>query len=305
MSQPPARKPPWLRRPLAGGGTAARLERALAAAGLHTICAEGRCPNRGECLGRGVATFLILGPVCTRACAFCAVTQGRPVPPDPGEPARLAAQVAELAKAHGLAFVVVTSVTRDDLADGGAGHFAATLAELRRQAPGVGVELLVPDFAGDEHALATVTQARPEVLAHNLETVPRLYPTVRLGADYARSLQLLARAARAARAKQAAPGLVVKSGLMLGLGERREEVLAVMADLRGAGCTALTLGQYLAPGPGRHPVVEYVTPEVFAAYEAEARALGFAAVASGPYVRSSYLAEGQYQQALSTDPAIL
>jgi lipoic acid synthetase len=279
---------------LAAGGGAARLERALAEAGLHTICAEGRCPNRGECLGRGVATFLILGPVCTRACAFCAVTQGRPATPDPGEPARLAGQVAALAQEHGLAFVVVTSVTRDDLPDGGAAHFAATLAELRRQAPGVGVELLVPDFAGDERALATVVAARPEVLSHNLETVPRLYPAVRSGAEYARSLTLLARAARAARA---GPSLVMKSGLMLGLGERREEVLAVMADLRGAGCAALTLGQYLAPGPGRHPVIEYVAPEVFAAYEAEARAMGFAAVAAGPYVRSSYLAEGQYRQA--------
>jgi lipoic acid synthetase len=305
---PPLRKPAWLRRPLAAGGEAVRLERALAAAGLHTICAEGRCPNKGECLGRGVATFLILGPVCTRACAFCAVTQGRPAPPDAGEPARLATQVAALSRAHGLAFVVVTSVTRDDLPDGGAAHFAATLAALRREAPGVGVELLVPDFAGDAQALATVVAARPEVLAHNLETVPRLYPAVRRGADYARSLTLLARAARAAQdmehgMEHDAPALVVKSGLVLGLGERADEVRVVLADLRGAGCTALTLGQYLAPGPGRHPVREYVAPEVFAAYEAEARAMGFAAVAAGPYVRSSYLAEGQYQQARRTNPA--
>lgn len=296
LAAPVPRKPPWLRRPLASGGGAARLERALAAAGLHTICAEGRCPNRGECLGRGVATFLILGPVCTRACAFCAVTQGRPGPPDPGEPGRLAAQVAALAREHGLAFVVVTSVTRDDLPDGGAAQFTATLAELRRQAPGVGVELLVPDFAGDAQALEDVARARPEVLSHNLETVPRLYRDVRSGADYARSLDLLARAAGTA------PGLVVKSGLMLGLGERREEVLAVMADLRRAGCAALTLGQYLAPGPGRHPVVEYLAPEVFAAYEAQARAMGFAAVAAGPYVRSSYLAEDQHQEALGAAP---
>jgi lipoic acid synthetase len=212
--------------------------------------------------------------------------------------------VAELSRECGQAFVVVTSVTRDDLPDGGAAHFAATLTELRRQTPGVGVELLVPDFAGDTQALAAVAHAWPEVLAHNLETVPRLYHTVRRGANYARSLTLLRHAARIAQDMAGdAPRMVVKSGLMLGLGERGEEVRAVMADLRDAGCTALTLGQYLAPGLDRYPVVEYVAPEGFAAYEAEARGLGFAAVAAGPYVRSSYLAKGQYHQARLVRPA--
>ncbi len=292
MTAPQLRKPPWLRRPLASGGEAARMERVLAGSGLHTICAEGRCPNRGECFGRGVATFLILGPVCTRSCSFCAVAGGRPAPPDPDEPARVAAQVAALAREHGLAFVVVTSVTRDDLPDGGAAHFAAVLAELRGRCPGLGVELLVPDFAGDEAALAKVAEARPEVLSHNLETVPRLYGRVRHGADYGRSLKLLK------RAKEMAPGLLTKSGLMLGLGETRAETLEVMTDLRGAGCEVLTLGQYLSPGPTHHPVLEYVSPEVFAFLETQARGLGFAAVAAGPFVRSSYLAEGHYREAL-------
>jgi lipoic acid synthetase len=235
-----------------------------------------------------VASFLILGPVCTRGCAFCAVTPGRPAPPDPAEPARLARAVA----AMGLRFVVVTSVTRDDLADGGAGHFAAVVEALARQCPGVGVELLTPDFGGDLAALATVLAARPQVLAHNLETAPRLYPWARAGADYARSLELLG------RAKALAPGVLTKSGLMLGLGEEPDEVRAVLADLRAVGCDCLTLGQYLAPSPAHLPVARYLTPREFAELGDLARAMGFAQVASAPLVRSSYLAEAGYRRAL-------
>lgn len=287
-AQPPQRKPPWLRRPLPLAGGAAGLEAGLAGQGLGTICQEGRCPNRAECFGRGVATFLAMGQVCTRACAFCAVRSGRPQPLDPGEPERLARQVA----AMDLSFVVVTSVTRDDLADGGAGHLARVVAELRRHCPGVGVELLVPDFRGSAAALATVLEAGPEVLAHNLETVDRLSPRVRPAAGYRRSLELLA------RAKQMVPAQMTKSGLMLGLGEGRDEVLAALQDLRAAGCGLLTLGQYLSPSPRHHPVVEYVSPQAFQEYEAAAKDMGFAAVAAGPYVRSSYLAERYYRQAV-------
>lgn len=284
----PLRKPPWLRRRLAPAGGVAGLEAALTGQGLGTICQEGHCPNRAECFGRGVATFLVMGQVCTRACAFCAVRSGRPQPLDPGEPERLARQVAAMA----LSFVVVTSVTRDDLEDGGAGHLARVVTELRRHCPGVGVELLVPDFGGSAAALATVLEAVPQVLAHNLETVERLSPRVRPAADYGRSLELLV------RAKDMAPAQMTKSGLMLGLGEGRDEVLAALQDLRAAGCDLLTLGQYLSPGPRHHPVLEYVSPQAFQEYEAAARGMGFAAVAAGPYVRSSYLAEHYYRQAL-------
>jgi lipoic acid synthetase len=287
MPRTPGRtpKPPWLRRRLAAAGARA-LARDLDARDLHTICREGRCPNQAECHGRGAAAFLILGPVCTRGCAFCAVRPGRPAPPDPGEPERVAAQAAEL----GLGFVVVTSVTRDDLPDGGAGWFAATAAALRRRLPAAKVELLVPDFAGSEPALQTVLDAGPDVLAHNLETVPRLYPRVRAGADYGRSLELLARASRR-------DGVLVKSGLMLGLGESDDEVAEAMRDLRRAGCRALTLGQYLQPGPGHHPVAAYLEPEAFERHRTLARELGFSAVAAGPLVRSSYLAEECHRQA--------
>ncbi len=282
----PTPKPPWLRRPLPPAGSAL-LGHRLAGEGLHTVCREAHCPNQGECLGRGVASFLILGPVCTRGCAFCAVTPGRPDPPDPDEPARLARAVA----AMGLGFVVITSVTRDDLADGGAGHYAAVVAALARQCPGVGVELLVPDFAGEPAALATVLAARPQVLAHNLETVPRLYPMARTGADYARSLELLR------QAKALAPEVLTKSGLMLGLGEERGEVLAVLDDLRAVGCDCLTLGQYLAPSPAHLPVARYLSPREFAEWGGLAREMGFAQVASAPLVRSSYLAEAGYRAA--------
>jgi len=284
-----AGKPSWLRRRLPPAGRAPVVRAALG--GLPTVCQEAACPNRAECYGRGTATFLLLGPDCTRACSFCAVRHRSPRPPHPAEPRRVARAVERL----GLAFCVLTMVSRDDLPDGGAEQVAAAVAEIRRRRPGVGVEVLVSDLGGDPRALETVLAARPEVLAHNLETVPRLYPAVRPQADYRRSLDLLARAA----AHPARP--VVKSGLMLGLGEEQHEVLAVLDDLRAAGCIALTLGQYLAPSPRHHPVVRYLCPEEFAELEDEARARGFRAVASAPYVRSSFRAGRLYRQARAGD----
>ncbi|RJX35007.1 MAG: lipoyl synthase [Desulfarculus sp.] len=279
--------PAWLKKRLPAGGSPAGVARGLRQRGLHTICEQGRCPNRGECFARGVATLLVMGPACTRSCAFCAVQRGRPAPLDPEEPARVAAQVAVM----GLRLVVITSVTRDDLPDGGALHLAAVTRAVQRRCPGVAVELLVPDFQGSSAALKTVLAAGPQVLAHNLETVPRLYPAVRPQADYGRSLELLRRAAQEG-------GALVKSGLMLGLGESRAEVDRALVDLRRAGCVILTLGQYLAPSPAHHPVVEYLHPQVFAALGRRALAMGFKAVAAAPLVRSSYLAEHYYCQGL-------
>jgi lipoic acid synthetase len=257
------------------------LGRELAEMGLHTVCQSARCPNLGECFGRGTATFLILGNACTRDCRFCAMEHGPPAAPDPEEPRR----VAEAAKRLGLRFVVITSVTRDDLPDGGAAHFAATLHSLRELLPRARVEVLVPDFGGRPEAVQTVVAARPEVFGHNVETVPRLYPEVRPQADYRRSLEVLRLAA------ELAPQVVTKSGLMVGLGEEDEEVLAVLRDLRAAGVSAVTIGQYLQPTRGHALVVEYVHPEVFAAYARQAREMGFSRVMSGPLVRSSYQAE--------------
>ncbi len=280
-------KPPWLKKRLPSGGTLAQVEQGLRQRQLHTICEEGMCPNRGECFSQGVATLLVMGNTCTRNCSFCAVASGRPAPLDPGEPERVAQEVAAL----GLKFVVITSVTRDDLPDGGAGHFAEVTRAVKQINLGVGVELLVPDFQGSAPALDTVLAAEPEVLAHNLETVPRLYSEVRPQADYQRSLDLLVRAADQG-------GAAVKSGIMLGLGEEPREVERVLTDLREAGCSLITLGQYLRPSAGHHPVIEYVTPEVFTDYGRLARQMGFAAVASEPFVRSSYLAEHYYRQSL-------
>ena len=246
--------------------------------GLHTVCQSARCPNLGECFARGTATFLLLGDVCTRDCRFCAVAHGRPAPPDGDEPARLARAASML----GLRHVVLTSVTRDDLPDGGAGHFSAAIAALRAALPGATVEVLVPDFQGSAAALELLLRARPDVLNHNVETVPRLYPEVRPQADYRRSLNLLVRAGRAA------PGLLTKSGLMVGLGERREEVLDVLRDLQAAGVGAVTIGQYLQPTRGHLSVQEYLAPEAFADYARAAREIGLGHVLSGPLVRSSY-----------------
>jgi lipoic acid synthetase len=274
--------PPHLRRRFRPAEVA-RVEGLLRARGLHTVCQSAHCPNVGECFGRGTATFLILGEVCTRHCRFCAIaSDAPPAPPDPGEPAR----VLEAVRALGLSYVVITSVTRDDLPLGGAEQFAACIRVLREGAPGVRIEVLTPDFAGCDSALDLVLDAGPDVFNHNVETVPALYPAVRPEAGYARSLRLLERAAR-----HAAPRAVTKSGLMLGLGETPEQVLAVFDDLRRAGCEMLTIGQYLAPSSRHHPVVEFVALERFEWYREEALRRGFRHVAAAPFVRSSYHAE--------------
>lgn len=293
MSTPPTRKPDWLKVRIPGGPNYARIDRYHREGGLNTVCRGAACPNQGECWSQGTASFMILGNRCTRGCAFCNVGRGEPLPPDPKEAAKVAAAIAEL----GLKHAVVTSVTRDDLADGGAEQFAALVNEVRRQAPGCRIELLIPDFAGDSDALARVVDAAPDLLGHNLETVPRLYADVRRGADYHRSLRLLA------EARQIAPKLPLKSGLMAGLGETVEELTAVMADLRAAGCSLLTLGQYLAPSRRHHPVQRYLPPEEFAALREKALSLGFIEVTAGPLVRSSYHAERQFNAAFPTATA--
>ncbi|MBI4582759.1 MAG: lipoyl synthase [Planctomycetes bacterium] len=274
------RFPDWLKKPLPRTRRGQHLEALVSALRLHTICEEARCPNRGECYERGTATFLILGEVCTRGCSFCAVRRGRPAPLDPDEPERIAAAVEKLALRH----VVITSVTRDDLADGGARRFAEVIHAIRSQTSAI-IEVLTSDFGGRRDALEIVLAERPEIFNHNLETVPRLYRQVRAGSSYERSLDVLS------RAKEIQPQGWTKSGLMLGLGEMAEEVRAVLRDLREARCDLLTLGQYLQPTFRHHPVVEFIPPEVFSGLAREARALGFAAVFSGPYVRSSYMAE--------------
>jgi lipoic acid synthetase len=246
--------------------------------GLHTVCQEARCPNIGECWGHRTATFMLLGDTCTRNCGFCAVTHGRPLAVDPAEPLRVASAVARL----GLRHVVVTSVNRDDLADGGAAHFAATARAIKRLLPGCRVEVLVPDFQGNLASVAEVVASPIDVFNHNLETVPRLYRRARAGARYARSLAVL-EAARRAR-----EGLLIKTGLMLGLGETQEELASVFRDLRSIGCDILTLGQYLRPSGEHLPVERYVPPEEFTALGAGALALGFRHVEAGPLVRSSY-----------------
>jgi lipoic acid synthetase len=250
--------------------------------GLHTVCQSAHCPNIGECFARGTATFMILGGVCTRSCRFCAVEGGRPAAPDPDEPAR----VAEATRRLGLRHVVVTSVTRDDLPDGGAGHWAATIRALRAAGgEGLTVEVLTPDFGGDRAALAAVAEAGPAIFNHNVETVPRLYAEVRPEAVYGRSLAVLR------GVSEGWGGIVVKSGLMLGMGERDDELRGVLVDLRAAGCSALTLGQYLSPSARHYPVARFVGPEEFERWGEEARAMGFRAVASGPMVRSSFQAD--------------
>ena len=305
----PGRKPAWLKHktpaPRQYRATGALLDEL----DLHTVCREARCPNKGECYSSGTATFLILGDVCTRACTFCAVEgQGKTAvaggaargvcTPDPDEPRR----VAEAARRLGLRHVVVTSVTRDDLPDGGAAQFAAAVVAVRAATPDATVEVLIPDLGGDEAALRAVLAARPDVLNHNLETVPRLYPQVRPQARYERSLQLLARAAAwacapepaGAAAAESAVGarptrLLVKTGLMAGLGETADEIAGVLADAAGAGVDAVTIGQYLQPHAGCLPVAQYVTPEEFESYERRGAALGLTVVAA-PFVRSSYRA---------------
>jgi lipoic acid synthetase len=278
-------KPAWLRRRLPPSGQSAAVMAAIKTRGLLTVCEEARCPNQLECFAAGTATFLLLGPSCTRRCTFCAVDKSPVHVPDPEEPLRTAEAVAEMK----LKFCVVTMVTRDDLPDGGAQHVARTIEAIREKRPGSGIEVLISDLGGNWAALKLVLAAMPDVVNHNLETVPRLYSQVRPQANYHRSLQLLG------RARSHAPSLVTKSGLMLGLGEEKDEVLEVMGDLRQAGCNVLTLGQYLAPSERHHPVVRYVRPEEFAEYEAHALQRGFNGVASAPLVRSSYRADELYR----------
>jgi lipoic acid synthetase len=277
------RLPHWLRRPLATPGQATAVEGLLTELQLKTVCQSAKCPNRGECFASGTATFMIMGDACTRGCRFCAVDAATPGPLDPGEPARL----AEAASRMDIKHVVVTTVTRDDLADGGAAHFVAVIEALREAVPSATVEVLTSDFAGSLADVDTVASARPDVFNHNLETVPRLYPEVRPGADYLRSLAVLARV-REWAAEQGGPDIPTKSGLMLGLGESADEVLEVMGDLRQVGCDMLTMGQYLRPSPRHLPVKEFVEPEVFAQLAREGYKMGFRAVASAPFVRSSY-----------------
>ena len=281
-------KPHWLKKRLQIDSSARKVEHELISNRLHTICQEACCPNQGECFSRGVATFLIMGNICTRNCSFCAVKSGRPDHLDPDEPLRLAHELNEL----DLRFVVVTSVTRDDLPDGGAIHFANTIRMIKEKCSGVGIEVLVPDFEGSRSALGCIISEAPEVLNHNVETVPRLYPLVRPKADYERSLRLLE------MGKKMKDSLITKSGLMVGLGETENEVKQVMLGLRDADCDVLTIGQYLCPSPLHYPVAEYLRPEIFNEYAKIALSIGFKAVASFPFARSSYAAEEFYKRAI-------
>jgi lipoic acid synthetase len=268
------RHPEWIKAPLTGTHKTRKLLRNY---GLSTVCEEARCPNQGKCFSKGTATFMILGDRCTRNCSFCSVNSAVPGPPDPDEPARVAGAVEELS----LTFVVITSVTRDDLEDGGAGHFAETINAIRTINNSIKIEVLTPDFKGNSHALKKVLNARPDVFNHNIETVPGLYRLVRPQADYLLSLGILK------MAKEISPGVRTKSGIMVGLGEKYEEVVKVMKDLRDAGCDFLTIGQYLQPRRKNIPVVEYVRPEVFKQYKQRAIEMGFRAVSSSPLTRSS------------------
>ncbi len=283
---PQPRKPAWLRAPAPRGEEVARVKRILREKALHTVCEEAACPNLGECFAGGTATFMIMGHICTRRCPFCDVVHGRPGALDPDEPANLAAAVEAL----GLAYVVVTSVDRDDLYDGGAGHFSACIDAIRAASPDTRIEVLVPDFRTKlERALPVLSANPADVFNHNLETVPRLYRAARPGADYQNSLTLLARFA------EARPEVPTKSGLMLGLGETQAEVEQVLVDLREHGVSMVTLGQYLAPSRHHLPVARYLEPAEFEALGQWCRELGFRQVASGPLVRSSYHADRQAQ----------
>ena len=281
-------RPAWLRVKFFGGENYQDLKRIMRTLDLHTVCESARCPNMGECWDHRTATFMILGNICTRACGFCAVPSGKPIgPPEEDEPQR----VAEAAQKMGLRYAVVTSVNRDDQPDGGAEIFARTIAEIRARVPGCKVEVLIPDFRGNWEALGTVVRAAPEVLNHNMETVPRLYRRVRKGAVYERSLELLR------RAKKMSAAMPTKTGMMLGLGEEREEVLGAMRDIVAQGVDILTLGQYLQPTREHLPVARFVHPEEFAEYKRLGEEMGFKHVESGPLVRSSYHAFEQEEAA--------
>jgi len=282
-----SRKPPWLKVPAPGGPQYAELKHLLRELGLHTVCEEAHCPNVGECWGHRTATFMILGDVCTRNCSYCAVAHGTPLPVDHAEPARVAEAVRRLQLKH----VVITSVDRDDLADGGAAVFAASIREIRTRVPGTSIEVLIPDFKGNRESLETVVRASPNILNHNLESVDRLYRLARPGGRYRRALELLG------RAKDWAPALLTKSGIMCGLGEEWDELLDAMRDLRAQDVDILTLGQYLRPSARHIPIARYYTPEEFAELKRLGLAMGFRHVEAGPLVRSSYHAWEQVERA--------
>ena len=281
------RKPAWLRRSLPSGPEYEKLRKLLTHHGLTTVCREAQCPNQFECYSKGTATFMIMGERCSRNCGFCAVGHGPLALPDIEEPARVACAVELM----GIAYAVVTSVTRDDLADGGASFFAATITAIKERMPATLVEVLIPDLQGDWQGLGKILQAGPDVLNHNIETVRRLYPTVRPGAVYDRSVDLLK------MAKKIAPKTPTKSGIMLGLGESEEELLDTLQDLCNAGCDILTLGQYLQPSPAHLQVKRFIPPDEFQSLKAKALHMGFAGVAAGPFIRSSYQAERLFQLA--------
>ncbi len=278
ITEKPNPRPDWLRVRVKASEDTQFVEKLLDRLNLHTVCREANCPNRFECYASGTATFMILGANCTRNCRFCNVAKCKPTPVDSDEPRHVAEAVAEMKLKH----VVITSVTRDDLPDGGAGHFAETIRKIREIMPRVTIEVLIPDFKGDRDALQTVVDAKPEIINHNIETVPRLYPEVRAMANYEQSLELLR------RVKEMNPEILTKSGIMVGLGETAEEVEQTFRDLHEHDCELLTVGQYLAPSKNHYPVKEYVTPEQFADYKNIAEKMGFTAVASAPLVRSSY-----------------
>ena len=277
-AQPRIPKPDWLKVKAPGSPSYLRLKSIMRDLNLHTVCEEARCPNIGECWNHGTATFMILGDVCTRACSYCAVAHGRPAAVDSAEPVRVAHAIQQL----DLNYVVITSVDRDDLKDGGASIFADTVTETRKRLPGCRIEVLIPDFKGEEAPLRTVLDARPDVLNHNTETVPRLYRMARSGGRYTRTLELLD------RSRTIAPDIPTKTGLMVGLGEERNEVLQLMDDLRAADVDFLTIGQYLQPTRKHHPIVRFVAPDEFKAFETIAYAKGFLMVSASPLTRSSH-----------------
>ena len=287
--QPLDRKPPWLKVPAPGGPNYVALKQLMRDQGLYTVCEEAHCPNIGECWEHRAATFMILGDVCTRNCAYCAVAHGTPNALDEDEPLRLAAAVERM----GLKHVVITSVDRDDLPNGGAEIFAAAITEIRRRAPDTSVEVLIPDFKGSEPALRIVVQAQPDILNHNLETIDRLYRLARPGGRYVRALELLA------RAKQLDPAMLTKSGIMCGLGEEWDELLAAMRDVRAQGVDILTLGQYLRPSRDHLPIARYYAPDEFAELRRLGLDMGYRHVEAGPLVRSSYHAWEQVERAIA------
>lgn len=280
------RKPPWLKVQMPFGEAFFEVQDLIRRRKLHTVCSSARCPNIGECWNHRTATFMILGDICTRNCAFCAVPGGSPEPPDPDEPRRVAQSIQDL----GLKYAVITSVTRDNLPDGGAGQFAATIRAIREQRPDCRVEVLIPDFQGNPNALSTVIAAAPDVLNHNLETVPSLYPIVRPQANYQRSLYVLEQSSDS--------GLRTKTGLMLGLDETDPEILQVLEDVLSAGCRLLTLGQYLQPTKNHHPVARFLHPNEFRRWAKTGQEMGFDHVEAGPLVRSSYKAHQQFETLL-------